>query len=235
MAAAAPAFNSLADALKDAGIESKLDKLKRLMAQAISADAPGRGIAGPSLERFQVLLMRQDDAAELLWEMFADVRFEVLAALFREVLPGVRAGKKFGGQKNDATHAGLAPEGDAAAETEGELEPGNPLSRPAAVVPITDGKRESHRPPGDGISGMFTIMKWQQDSWIRRITVGNRPIASMRRGELDLALSTTELNGRFMSLIRDRWPPHADNETVEFWLTDEDGDKLYRQAKEMAA
>lgn len=234
---AAESLNSLGDALRGAGYETKPDKLRRLMAQAIGKPGdPGAGLSAPSIARFEALLLNEEDA-ELVWELFAAVRADVARKLFEEVLPEVRAGKDFGGQQMAETQVTCAPEGDAAAETNLLLKPEGTMSQPAAVAPITatpPAIREHHKPPGDGINGMQMIMRWNSESWLKRFTVGNRLVHSMRRSELDQAIRTTHRNSRFLELIRDSWPPHADNETVGFWLSDEDGDKLYEMAKEEA-
>jgi hypothetical protein len=82
---------------------------------------------------------------------------------------------------------------------------------------------------------MQSVIHLSRESWLKRYTVGNQPVGNMNRAQLDAAIKGSRRNCRFLELVRDSWPAHADNQTVGFWLTDEDGDKLYEMAQEEPA
>jgi hypothetical protein len=219
-------LGNLATAFTKAGYTpppSSDKKLRDLMAAAI---LKGKGLSHPSIEAFVVDLLDVGEP-ELVWDLFEEYQGIILRRLFNAVLTDMRAGKKTGkgGQKANETRGRFAalPEPIAAAETSKMANSDAVLSRAAAT----------HRPPGGGVNGMQMIVQLSRRSWIRRMTVANKPVANMTRGDLDRAIIDHKRNHRFLELVRDAWPPHLEGGIVSDWISDDEGDRLYQRAKEM--
>lgn len=239
---------AMAQAFAEAGYSTPKSYAERLAAMMREAIAAGGGKADASRDHFIAALHRDDDRAELLWELFAPVRAGIIGRLFTETLIEMRA-------ERAQVHAGKAearsPQGqnigaDPATQTEGAathaLPQGHTMtsapSVPNAAAEATGGSPQGQsahakaaapvqKPSRLVLSATADVARMSILRTFRKI--GNRPLAEVTGAQAREWLKNHQRDGRFVSLVSYQVP---DEKTIGSMVPDDEAERLYKLATE---
>lgn len=236
----------MAQAFVDAGYMASKTPAERLTAIMRDAIAAGGGRADPSRDHFIAALQREDDRADLLWELFAPVRAAMIGRLFTETLIEMRAerAQTNAGEAGGTLSQDRRPFAEPATQTEGEAttdmsrghiadasssvpnaaaEAGSPM--PKGHFDVAKAAAPPQRPSRLVLGATAQVARLSILRTFRKI--GNRPLAEVTGAQAREWLKNHQRDGRFVSLVSYNVP---DEKRIGEMMPDDEADRLYKLA-----
>ena len=234
---------AMAAAMRAAGCRTIAERLEAMMATAIRI---GKGLGEPSLVAFEQMLRADDDAAELMWELHAEVRRSAMTNLFGRVHHRIRMEQEStklrskAGREDAETLSRIARPAEApkpqqqAGHISPVTQPGAagsaeaPASRPrdADQTAIDTQPSRVREPVGDRLAGVRRAAQ----SWLDKFQINGQPIGKITVGAARKWSAAQGVGMRFVMLLTEGLP---DNVLCSV-KTAEEAEQCWRLASEAA-
>jgi hypothetical protein len=213
----------LAEAFAHAGYRPPITHRERLRAMMRDAIRAGSGKGAASRDWFVAALVREEDPA-LLWELFAEVRGSVIAALFTETISEMRAAddakrERDAGKASDAVPRGQAQFAEPATAPAAGAIIGVPQGR-SPVAPAAGAQQPSRlRYEASERTARASVLRW--------FKISGKPIGDATGAEARAWLKHHQRDGRFVDLLCYSVP---DEITIGAMIPEDEADRLYKLA-----